>query len=663
MSHKIRVHQLAKEFDMESKDLIEIIKNLGLDVASHLSGLTDEEAKIIRDELKQSGSEDKSEKKDEKQLEKDEGSEDIEIIKIPSEITLKEFAEKISVNPADLIKELFMEGKMFKINDLIPFEIAEEIALKKDIIIEKEEEIIEEDFGEKFNLEKEDNESDLKMKSPVVTIMGHVDHGKTSLLDAIRKTQVADGEAGGITQKIGAYQIEKNGKKITFIDTPGHEAFTEMRARGANITDVAVLIVAADDGVMPQTEEAISHAKAAGVPIIVAINKIDKPNANPEKVKRELLEHGLPLHGWGGDTEYVEISALKRINLDDLLELILLTTDVSELKANPNKRAKGVVLESRLDKQIGPVADILIQEGTLKIGNTFVSGSSYGRVRSMMNDKGKKVKKALPSMPVEVTGFDSVPQAGDVLYVVQNKKKAREIADEVVSERKIKEQQERKHVTFDDLHNKIEKQKLKELRLIIKADSRGSIEALKKSLARFVHDEVRVTIIHATSGAITEGDVKLAEASDAIIIGFHVRPRVKALKEADREGVEIRTYNVIYHITEDIEKALTGMLDAEYKEVYQGRLRIQEIFKVSKIGNIAGCIVTDGKIHSDSKIRILRNGEIIHEGELETLKRYSDDVKEVAAPKDCGVLIKEYNDIKVDDEIEAYTHKEVKRTL
>ncbi|MGL5710530.1 MAG: translation initiation factor IF-2, partial [Cetobacterium sp.] len=479
---------------------------------------------------------------------------------------------------------------------------------------------------------------------------------------AIRTTSVASGEAGGITQKIGAYQITKAGKKITFVDTPGHEAFTDMRARGAQVTDIAILVVAADDGVMPQTIEALSHAKAANVPIIVAINKIDKEGSNPMRVKQELMEHGLVSVEWGGDTEFVEVSAKAKMNLDTLLDTILITAEILELKANPKKRAKGIVLESRLDPKVGPIADVLIQEGTLKIGEVIVAGESMGKVRALVNDLGAKVQSATVSQPIEIIGFNDVPSAGDTFYVIQNEQHAKRIVEEVAKERKISEIS-RKSISLETLSQQMDHANLKELNLILRADSRGSVEALRDSLLKLSHEEVIVNIIQAASGAITESDVKLAEASNAIIIGFNVRPTTNALKEADANGVEIRTSNIIYHITEDIEKALTGMLDPEFKEMYSGRIEIKKVFKVSKVGNIAGCVVVDGKVRKDSNIRILRNGVIVYEGKLNTLKRYKDDAKEVVAGQECGLGIENFNDIKEGDIVEAFDIIEIKRTL
>ena len=579
--------------------------------------------------------------------------ETIGTITIRDEISVKELAEKLGINVSDIIKKFFMEGKILTANAILTFEEAEEIAIEREVLVEHEE-IDEVSYGEKYNLEQEDRDEELVTRAPVITIMGHVDHGKTSLLDAIRHTNVTEGEAGGITQKIGAYQIKWKGNRITFIDTPGHEAFTEMRARGAKVTDIAVLIVAADDGVKPQTVEAISHAKEAGVPIIVAINKIDKPGADVMRVKQELLEYGLMAPDWGGDTEFVEISAKQRTNLDSLLETIVLTSELLDLKANPKKRPKAVVIESRLDPQMGAVADILIQEGELKIGDIFVAGQSHGRVRSMVDDRGNKIEKAGLSKPVEITGFNNVPEAGDVLYGVNNDKQAKKIVEDFIKEKKVNEQNKKKHISLESLSQELEDQQLKELKCIIRGDSKGSVEALKESLAKLNNEKSMVNVIQATAGAITEGDVKLAEASDAIIIGFHVRPTTPARNEAEKLGVEIRTYNVIYHVIEDIEKAMKGMLDPEFKEIYLGRIEVRQVFKITNVGNIAGAIVVDGKVTKASKIRVLRDAIIIYEGEIESLKRFKDDVKEVFNGQECGIAIKDFNDIKEGDIIESY---------
>ena len=582
------------------------------------------------------------------------------IVVLPQEISIKDLSEKLGINSSDIVKKFFLQGKMLTANAILTIEEAEEVALEYNVIVEKEE-VVELSYGDKYELEIEDREEDLSERAPVITIMGHVDHGKTSLLDALRHTNVIEGEAGGITQRIGAYQVLWNNRKITFIDTPGHEAFTEMRVRGANITDIAILIVAADDGVKPQTIEAISHAKEANIPIIVAINKIDKPGANPNKVKQELLEYGLISPEWGGDTEMVEISAKQKLNLESLLETILLTADIMELKSNSKKRAKAVVVESRLDVQMGPVADILIQEGELKIGDIFVSGGTHGRVRSMLDDRGNKIVKAGPSQPVEITGFNEIPEAGDMLYCVNNDKQAKKIVEDFKNEVKNNELNKKKHISLESLSKELEEQQLKELKCIIRADSKGSVEALKESLSKLSTEQVNINIIQASAGAVTEGDVMLAAASNAIIIAFNVRPTNSARTESEKSEVEIRNYNVIYHATEDLEKAIKGMLDPEFKEIYNGRLEVKEVFKISNVGNVAGALVVEGKVMRSSKIRLLRDGIIIFDGEIAALKRYKDDAKEVLLGQDCGISFKDFNDIKVGDIIEAYVLEQIVR--
>ena len=619
--------------------------------------------KELRSDFRKDDKKKKKNKKQEKVV-KDEivriEGESIGMITIGEEIVIKDLAEKLGINVSDIIKKFFMEGKLLTANAILSFEEAEEVALEYEVIVEKE--VVEEiSYGEKYQLEQEDTAEELVTRAPVITIMGHVDHGKTSLLDALRHTNVMSDEAGGITQKIGAYQVNWKGQRITFIDTPGHEAFTEMRARGANITDISILIVAADDGVKPQTVEAISHAKEAGVPIIVAINKIDKPGADPMKVRTELTEYGLMSPEWGGTTEFVEISAKQKINLEELLETILITAELEELKANPNKRPKAVVVESRLDPKMGAVADVLVQEGTLKIGDVFVAGESHGRVRSMLDDRGKKINKAIVSQPVEITGFNVVPNAGDVLYGVESDKQAKKIVEDFIREKKVNEQNKKKHISLESLSQELEEQELKELKCIIRADSKGSVEALRESLEKLNTEKVVVNVIQGSAGAVTEGDVKLAEASNAIIIAFNVRPTTPARIIAEKTGVEIRNYNVIYHATEEIEKAMKGMLDPEFKEVYYGRIEVKQVFKVSNVGNIAGAIVVDGKVTKDSKIRVIRDGIIIFDGELGSLKRFKDDVKEVVMGQECGIGIQDFNDIKAGDIIESYIMEEIPR--
>ena len=619
--------------------------------------------KELRSDFRKDDKKKKKNKKQEKVV-KDEivriEGESIGMITIGEEIVIKDLAEKLGINVSDIIKKFFMEGKLLTANAILSFEEAEEVALEYEVIVEKE--VVEEiSYGEKYQLEQEDTAEELVTRAPVITIMGHVDHGKTSLLDALRHTNVMSDEAGGITQKIGAYQVNWKGQRITFIDTPGHEAFTERRARGANITDISILIVAADDGVKPQTVEAISHAKEAGVPIIVAINKIDKPGADPMKVRTELTEYGLMSPEWGGTTEFVEISAKQKINLEELLETILITAELEELKANPNKRPKAVVVESRLDPKMGAVADVLVQEGTLKIGDVFVAGESHGRVRSMLDDRGKKINKAIVSQPVEITGFNVVPNAGDVLYGVESDKQAKKIVEDFIREKKVNEQNKKKHISLESLSQELEEQELKELKCIIRADSKGSVEALRESLEKLNTEKVVINVIQGSAGAVTEGDVSLAEVSNAIIIAFNVRPTTPARIIAEKIGVEIRNYNVIYHATEEIEKAMKGMLDPEFKEVYYGRIEVKQVFKVSNVGNIAGAIVVDGKVTKDSKIRVIRDGIIIFNGELGSLKRFKDDIKEVVMGQECGIGIQDFNDIKAGDIIESYIMEEIPR--
>lgn len=579
-------------------------------------------------------------------------------ITIPSVITVKDLAAEMKITSGDLITKLLNLGVMATINKEIDFDIAYLAASEFGITAKKKDVKTDEDIL--FD-DSEDREEDLVTRPPVVVVMGHVDHGKTSLLDAIRKTNVIEGEAGGITQHIGAYKVNINNREITFLDTPGHEAFTSMRARGAQITDIAILVVAANDGVMPQTVEAINHAKAAEIPIIVAVNKMDLPGANLEKVKEGLAEHGLVPEEWGGDTIFVPISAKKGEGIDTLLEMVLLQADMLELKANPNKQAKGTVIEAKLDKSRGPVTSMLVQRGKLDVGDTIVVGSSIGRIRTMTNDKGKRVKSAGPSTPVEITGLTSVPNAGDIFYEVKDEKTAKHL----IERRKIQEREKSlkatSMVTLDDLYSQIEQGKLKQLNLIVKADVQGSVEAVKQSLEKLSNEEVRVRVIHSNVGAITETDVVLAKVSNAIVIGFNVRPDPIAKMEAEKDGVEIKLYSVIYNAIEDVESAMKGMLDPEFKEVIIGNAEVRQVFKVSNVGTIAGCYVTDGKIARNSIVRVIRDNVVLHEGKLVSLKRFKDDVKEVAYGYECGVQIENYNDIVEGDVIEAHIMEEIKR--
>ena len=585
--------------------------------------------------------------------------EQIKQITIPEVLTIQELADAMKIQPSVIVKKLFMQGKIVTVNQEIDYETAEEIALEFDVLCEKEEvgDVIEE-------LRKEDEEDEKKMKKrpPVVCVMGHVDHGKTSLLDKIRDTHVIAGEAGGITQHIGASVVEINGEKITFLDTPGHEAFTAMRMRGANSTDIAILVVAADDGVMPQTVEAINHAKAAGIEIVVAINKIDKPSANIDRVKQELTEYELIPEDWGGSTICVPVSAHTGEGIKELLEMVLLTAEVMELKANPNRRARGLVIEAELDKGKGPVATVLVQKGTLRVGDPIAAGSAYGKVRAMMDDQGRRVKEAGPSMPVEILGLNDVPNAGEVFVGCKNDKDARSFAETFISQNKIKKLEETKSkMSLDDLFNQIQEGNLKELGIVVKADVQGSVEAIKQSLVKLSNEEVVVKIIHGGVGAINESDVTLAAASNAIIIGFNVRPDATAKETAEREGVDVRLYRVIYNAIEDVEAAMKGMLEPVFEEKVLGHAEVRQTFKASGVGTIAGSYVLDGTFERDCQARIVRDGVVIYDGKLASLKRFKDDVKEVKAGYECGFVFERFNDVKEGDQVEAFKMVEVPR--
>ena len=585
--------------------------------------------------------------------------ETIKVITIPDVLTIKELAEKMKLQPSAIVKKLFLKGQIVTLNQEIDYEQAEEIAMEYDVLCEKEEKV---DVIEELLREDEEDEKDMVSRPPVVCVMGHVDHGKTSLLDAIRKANVTAKEAGGITQHIGAYVVEINGQKITFLDTPGHEAFTAMRMRGAQSTDIAVLVVAADDGVMPQTVEAINHAKAAGVEIIVAINKIDKPSANIERVKQELAEYELVPEDWGGSTIFVPVSAHTHEGIPELLEMIILTAEVKELKANPNRNARGLVIEAELDKGKGPVATVLVQKGTLRVGDNIAVGACYGKVRAMMDDKGRRVKEATPSTPVEILGLNGVPNAGEVFVVTENEKEARSFADTFISESKNKLLEETKaKLSLDDLFTQIKAGNVKELPIIVKADVQGSVEAVKQSLTKLSNEEVMVKVIHGGVGAINESDVSLASASNAIIIGFNVRPDATAKSIAEREKVDIRLYRVIYQAIEDVEAAMKGMLDPVFEEKVIGHAIVRQLFKASGVGTIAGSYVMDGKFQRGCSVRITREGEQIFEGALASLKRFKDDVKEVATGYECGLVFEKFNDVQVDDMVEAYMMVEVPR--
>ncbi|MCP8616482.1 translation initiation factor IF-2 [Salirhabdus salicampi] len=717
---KIRIYEYAKEKNVKSKDVIEKLKELNIEVSNHMSTISDETITKLNKQFgsKETPAQEKKEPKkngekktntqnksntqnnqkknnqqnknqkpqnnqkpnNKKQNKKNKKSgndnrnhnnaqrhhndakgkaETPSKITFVSSLTVGELAEKLNKEPSELIKKLMFLGVMATINQELDKESIELICEDYGVEVEEKEEI--DDIAIE-NFDFEDDAEDLIERPAVVTIMGHVDHGKTTLLDSIRHTKVTAGEAGGITQHIGAYQVEVDEKKITFLDTPGHAAFTSMRSRGAQVTDIAILVVAADDGVMPQTVEAINHAKAAEVPVIVAVNKMDKEGANPDRVMQELTEHELVPEDWGGETIFVKLSAIQGEGIDELLEMIVLVSEMEELKANPNRLATGTVIEAQLDKGRGSVATLLVQNGTLKVGDPLVVGHTFGRVRAMVNDLGRRVKEAGPSTPVEITGLNDVPQAGDRFIAFDDEKKARQIG-EARQQKQIEEQRnDSVKVNLDDLFEQIKQGEMKDLNIVIKGDVQGSVEALAASLQKIDVEGVNVKIIHTGVGAINESDIILASASNAIVIGFNVRPDVNAKKAAERESVDIRLHRIIYKAIEEIEAAMKGMLDPEFEEKVIGQIEVRETFKVSRIGTIAGCFVTEGKVTRNSGVRVIRDGVVKFEGEIDTLKRYKDDVKEVAQGYECGVTIKNFNDIKEGDVIEAYIMEEIKRT-
>jgi len=677
---KIRVYELAKELDVTNKDLIEVLRNLKVDIKNHMSSLTEEEYNVIIDHYKKDKkvedeltstegivaetAEDEAQKKTNKKRHKnvEEIVEEKEFIELPENVMVSLLAEKLELQVSDIIKILMNRSIMATANQEIPFELAEEIAMEHDMLVVREPE---KDLVELFFEDKDlvDQEEDLVKRSPVVVVMGHVDHGKTSLLDALRESNVTEKEHGGITQHIGASVIYLDGgETITFLDTPGHEAFTAMRLRGAMATDIAILVVAADDGVMPQTIEAINHAKAAGVQIIVAVNKIDKPGANPDRVLQELVEYGLIAEAWGGDTICVQISALERTNLEELLEMIILVAEVEDYKANPNRKAKGTIIEAQLDKGRGPVATVLIQNGTLSVGDAIIAGPAYGRIRAMIDDKGRRVKSAGPSTPVEILGLSEVPTAGDAFFTAKDEKQARQLANKVVDQSREKMiQTTPQKVTLDDLFHQIQVGEMKELNVIVKADVQGSVEAVKQSLMKLSNEEVVIRVLHGGVGAVTETDVMLASASNAIIIGFNVRPEASASAAADREQIDLRLYRVIYNAIEDIQAAMTGMLDPIFEEKVLGHIEIRQTFKVSGVGTIGGGFVLDGKVVRNSSVRLVRDGIVIFEGSLASLKRFKDDVKEVNTGYECGVMLDKYNDLRDGDIVEAFAMVEIPR--
>ncbi len=677
---KVRVHQLAKELNISSEKIIEYLAKKGMPVKNHFATLDENTVTLVKKMVNREFSREKAKTvkvgteakgkglRPPKALNKNKvvapeaaktEPEIVAVVVTPKTkvevnegVTVKDFAEAIGKTPNDLIKLLIGLGEMVTINQPISHDaidvLADELNLDVEIIsaeTEEEEEII-------------DDEADLVYRPPVVTVMGHVDHGKTLLLDAIRKTDIVSGEAGGITQHIGAYQVEHHGKKVTFLDTPGHEAFTAMRARGASVTDLAVLVVAADDGVMPQTVEAIDHARAAGIPIIVAINKIDKPGANPEKVKQELTEYELVSEAWGGDTVFVEVSAKQKTNISELIDMILLVAEMQDVKANPNALASGVAIETRLDKGRGPVGTVLIQRGTLRIGDALVIGKVYGKVRALIDDKGKHIKQAVPGEPVEILGLAQVPKPGDKFKIYAEEKQARQIADAREKKSRLVEQA-RTSLALGDIFERIKEGKIQALNLIVKGDTQGSVEALKESLEKINQEEVKIKIVHKGVGAVTESDVMLATASNAIIIGFNVRPEPGAKEMAEKEKVDIRTYRVIYKIIEDISAARIGMLAPKYREEELGKIEVRETFKVPKIGLIAGCYVLEGEVNRDSLARLVRDGTVIYEGKISSLRRFKDDVKNVKSGFECGLGIENFQDIKVGDVVEIYELVEV----
>ena len=682
---KVRIYEYAKEVGKQSKDLITVLKDANIEVSNHMSMLTEEGlAKLDSIFKKQeqatkneqsSSNEGKKNKKKKVKKEKVKKSQKQQpaIIEAPSEetisedtilvkdgMTVGELSEVLSVGSTELIKKLFMELKiMANINQSLTLEQIELIAMDYGKEIQEEVEINKEDLDLYF--EVEDAEKDLKERAPIVTIMGHVDHGKTTLLDTIRNSRVTAGEAGGITQHIGAYQVRAKDKKITFLDTPGHAAFTTMRARGAKITDVTILVVAADDGVMPQTIEAINHAKAADVPIIVAVNKMDKPQANPDRVMNELVEYGLISEEWGGDTIFVPISALKGEGIDELLENILLVTEMQELKANPNRLALGTVIEAKLDKGRGAVATLLVQNGSLNVGDPLVVGNTFGRVRAMINDRSKNIQTAKPSTPVEITGLQDVPNAGDRFVVFGDEKTARQIGEKRQQQYIETTRQANSAVSLDTLFEQMKQGEMKDLNIIIKADVQGSVEALAMSLAKIDVEGVNVRIIHTGVGAINESDITLAVASNAVVIGFNVRPDNNAKQMAQTEQVDIRLHSIIYKVIEEIEAAMTGLLDPEFVEKVIGLAEVRQVYKVSKIGTIAGAYVTEGKVSRDGKVRVIRDSVVIYEGEIDTLRRFKDDVKEVQSGYECGMTVENFNDIKEGDVFEVYIMEEVKK--
>lgn len=696
---KKRIYEYAKEVNVKSKEIIDELKKMDVEVSNHMQALEDDQIKMLNKKFKSSKNEENKKQNTQNNHQKQQNKKDnnqnksnskkknnknsknnknnknnkkgknnkpaAEPKEMPSKITYEEgitvgeLADKLNIESSDIIKKLFLLGIVANINQSLDEETLELIADDYGVEIEKEVVVNEEDLT--TYVDDEEDDPDAIERPAVVTIMGHVDHGKTTLLDSIRNTKVTAGEAGGITQHIGAYQIENNGKKITFLDTPGHAAFTTMRARGAQVTDITILVVAADDGVMPQTIEAINHAKEADVPTIVAVNKVDKPTANPDRVMQELTEYGLIPEDWGGDTIFVPLSALNGDGIDDLLEMIGLVAEVQELKANPDKQAVGTVIEAELDKSRGPAASLLVQNGTLHVGDSIVVGNTYGRVRAMVNDLGQRIKTAGPSTPVEITGINDVPQAGDRFVIFKDEKQARRIGEARHEANVIQQRQESKNVSLDNLFEQMKQGEMKDLNVIIKGDVQGSVEALAASLMKIDVEGVNVRIIHTAVGAINESDVTLANASNGIIVGFNVRPDAGAKRAAEAENVDMRLHRVIYNVIEEIESAMKGLLDPEFEEQVIGQAEVRQTFKVSKVGTIAGSYVTEGKITRNAGVRVIRDGIVQFEGELDTLKRFKDDAKEVSQGYECGITIANFNDIKEGDIIEAFEMVEIER--
>ncbi|WP_346934924.1 translation initiation factor IF-2 [Clostridium sp.] len=688
---KVRIYELAKELEVSNKELISVLMDeFGVEAKNHMSVIDEEDADLIK-ELYEEQKKESAEKKEIIEEYESKINEDIskqqrknskirkggnkkseekvdetpdEVIEMEETIVVKDLADKLKKPVVEVIRALIFQGVMASVNQEVDFKTAEKLVESfGSIAVLKEQnvgDVAEEQEDEIDALEDEASEAKETKRPPIVTVMGHVDHGKTSLLDAIKKSKVTATEAGGITQHIGAYTVDVNGERITFLDTPGHEAFTSMRARGAQVTDIVILVVAADDGIMPQTVEAINHCKAAEVPMIIAINKMDKESANPDRVKQELTEYGLVAEDWGGDTICVPVSAHTKEGLDNLLEMITINAEMLELKADANRRAKGTVIEAKLDKGRGPVASILVQNGTLKSGDSIIVGTTYGRIRAMIDDKGNNTKEAGPSMPVEILGLSEVPAAGDRFTVVRDEKTARIMAESRKEKIRQEHFQTSNRVSMENLYNQIQEGKVKELSVIVKADVQGSAEAVKQSIEKLSTDNVKVRVIHGAVGAITETDVSLAYASNAIIIGFNVRPDNNAIAVAERDNVEIKTYRIIYDALDDIKSAMIGMLEPEYKEVITGRCEARQVYKISNVGTIAGCYVLNGKIARNCKVRVLRDGIVITESTLASLKRFKDDVKEAAAGYECGLSIEKFNDIKEGDIIEGYIMEEIK---